>query len=101
VKTRSSQIQIRVTPQQKALLKRLAATSGQDVSAYVLSRALPSNCARVEELVGLLHDHDESRFALAELNELLTSLAPLEFEMQSGSRTCPASLPFYRTTWLR
>jgi uncharacterized protein (DUF1778 family) len=94
VKTRSSQVQIRVTPEQKALLKRLAATSGQDVSAYVLSRALPSNCVRFEEIVGLLHDPDEWRFALAELNELLSTLAPIEFKDALGVAEVSDLSPF-------
>ena len=38
---KSEQIQIRVTPHQKAALKRRAKHAGQDVSSYVLSRTLP------------------------------------------------------------
>lgn len=40
--TRTSQLQIRISPQEKLTLKRLAGLAGQSVSAYVLSRALPS-----------------------------------------------------------
>jgi uncharacterized protein (DUF1778 family) len=77
---RTAQLQIRVTPEQKAMLKRLAASSGQDLSAYVLSRALPSNQVRFGEIVRLLRKDDEQRFALAELNDFLTTLAPMELE---------------------
>ena len=38
---RTSQLQIRVSPDQKAALKRLAAQAGLSVSAYVLGQALP------------------------------------------------------------
>ncbi len=39
---RTSQLQIRVSPEQKATLKRLAARAGLSVSAYVLGQSLPS-----------------------------------------------------------
>ena len=75
---KTHQLQIRVTPEQKRALKQRAARSGQDVSTYVLTRALPAARDRLEKI---LHDLSEGdhRFWLAELNDLLTSLAPLEF----------------------
>lgn len=39
---RTSQLQIRVTPDEKKTLKRLARAAGSSVSAYVLAQALPS-----------------------------------------------------------
>jgi uncharacterized protein (DUF1778 family) len=80
MKARTAHVQIRVTPEQKAMLKRLAASSGQDVSAYVLSRALPSKQVEFEQIVRMLSKEEEQQFALAELNEFLTALAPMEFE---------------------
>ena len=72
---KSEHLQIRVTPRQKAALRRLAAAAGQDVSSYVLSRALPPAERRFAELIGLLGRGDEEpRYALAELNDLLTGL---------------------------
>lgn len=71
--TKSTQLQIRVTPGQKAELKRLARHAGQDVSTYVLTRALPEARARFEELVHTFQEADR-RFVLAELNDLLASL---------------------------
>ena len=44
---KTQQLQIRVTPAQKAELKRLARRSGQDLSSFVLSRALPSATLRL------------------------------------------------------
>jgi Antitoxin ParD len=38
---KTSQLQIRVTPQQKEALRRLAHLAGQSVSSYVLAQALP------------------------------------------------------------
>ncbi len=34
--TKTAQLQIRVTPRQKAILKRQASAAGQELSAYVL-----------------------------------------------------------------
>ncbi len=76
---RSEFVQIRVTPEEKATLKRLARSSGQDLSGYILARALPGNRLRFEEILGLLRDQGDHRFALAELNDLLAGLSPAEF----------------------
>lgn len=71
---KSQQLQIRVTPGQKAALKRLARSAGQDVSSYVLSRVLPDARIRFGEVVRALRDREDHRFALAELNDLLSGL---------------------------
>ncbi|MFO7892437.1 MAG: DUF1778 domain-containing protein [Longimicrobiales bacterium] len=76
--TKSSQLQIRVTPAQKAALKRLAARAGADLSSYVLSRALPPSRARLHEVLDALRGGADRRYALAELNDLLTELTALE-----------------------
>lgn len=76
--TKTSQLQIRVSPRQKATLKRLAAAAGQDMSSYVLARALSPARLRFEEILGALEDEGGRRFALAELNDLLSGLAPVE-----------------------
>lgn len=75
MRSKSEQIQIRVTPREKARLKRSAAAAGQDVSSYVLSRSLPSSQRRFEQLLGLMADGTERRYVLAELNDLLSRLA--------------------------
>ena len=77
--TRSAFVQIRVTPEEKATLKRLAQLSGQDLSSYVLSMSLPATRLRFEEILRILCDEADRRFALAELNDLLSGLAPMEF----------------------
>jgi uncharacterized protein (DUF1778 family) len=71
---RSSQLQIRITPEQKEVLKRLSHRAGQDMSAYVLSRALPDARMRFARLLEALRDDDRPGFALAELNDLLSGL---------------------------
>jgi uncharacterized protein (DUF1778 family) len=72
--TKSQQLQIRVTPEQKAALKRLAKGAGQDVSSYVLSRTLPEPRVRFGEIIRAFRDQEDYRFALAELNDLLSGL---------------------------
>lgn len=72
--TKSQQLQIRVTPAQKAALRRLARGAGQDVSGYVLSRTLPEARVRFGEIIRALRDGEDHRFALAELNDLLSDL---------------------------
>jgi hypothetical protein len=76
--TKTGQLQIRVTPRQKATLRRLAAAAGQDLSSYVLTRVLPPARLRFHGILRALADAGERRFALAELNDLLSALAPVE-----------------------
>jgi hypothetical protein len=85
MQTKTHHVQIRVTANEKAALKRFASRSGLDVSSYVLGRALPSQRLRFEEIVRALGDATEGRdvaamrFALAELNDFLTALLSGEF----------------------
>ncbi|HWG54667.1 MAG TPA: hypothetical protein VN677_15340 [Gemmatimonadaceae bacterium] len=76
---RSEQLQIRVTSHEKSALKRLARAAGQDVSAYVLARALPENAERFAGIIAALRDDANRRFALAELHDFLAPLATTEF----------------------
>jgi hypothetical protein len=73
------QVQIRVTASEKDALKRLASRWGLDLSSYMLGRALPSQHLRFEEILRTLAGTADRRFALAELNDFLTALAPGEF----------------------
>lgn len=75
---KSEQLQIRLTPGEKAALKRRARTAGQDVSTYVLSQALPPNQLRFEALVARLAEGVDSGFVLAELNDLLSPMGAAE-----------------------
>ena len=89
--TKTSQLQIRVSPTQKAALKRLADAAGVSVSAFVLERALPRThegvSVRIRQLAGgknlikalsdfmlhlstLSHEEFEGGVAAAELAEL-------------------------------
>jgi uncharacterized protein (DUF1778 family) len=76
---RSEQLQIRLTLAEKTALKRRARAAGQDVSAYVLARALPPEADRLGAIVATLRDEGQRTFALAALDDSLSSLAPIEF----------------------
>jgi len=76
---KTQHLQIRVTPRQKAALKRLAAAAGRDVSGYVLSRLVPPEHDRFAEILRALAGGADHRFALAELNDLLEACAPVAF----------------------
>lgn len=73
--TKSEYLQIRVRPDQKAALKRLARQSGSDLSTFVLSRLLPTERSRFEELLVAIRDVGLRTHAFAELNDLLTTLS--------------------------
>lgn len=79
--TKSQHLQIRLTPEQKAALKRQALRAGTDVSTFVLARALPPAASRFAELLRALGREDEPQFVLAEFNDLLTGLAPAELRV--------------------
>jgi hypothetical protein len=93
---RSEFVQIRVTPEEKAVLKNLAESSGQDLSSYILSRSLPANRLRFLGLLRLLRNDVDRRFVLAELNELLASLAPVEFPVAVGTADLTGLSPLLR-----
>jgi len=76
--TKTEQLQIRVSKDQKAALQAQAKAAGQDVSSFVLARALPEGNARFRALLEAMTAGDH-RFALAELNDLLTGCAPATF----------------------
>lgn len=92
---KTEQLQIRVTATEKAALKRLARRAGQDMSSYVLSRALPKPRLRFQELVkAVAHDH-ERRYALAELNDLLTGLTSGELADAIGEAPSLPRSPYW------
>ena len=76
--TKTSQLQIRVSPEQKRALKRLATAAGMSVSRYVLASALRSEQLEFNRLVQALRGHDHRPRALADLRIFLSQLSPEE-----------------------
>lgn len=73
--TKTSQLQIRVSPAEKAVLKRLAEAAGQSVSAYVLDQVLPSAALELRSALDRLSETGVDLGAtMAELAEALEEL---------------------------
>jgi len=68
---KTAQLQVRVSPREKAALRRRAAAAGLDVSSYVLARALPREADTVAALLRALATASKRAFALAALGDLL------------------------------
>jgi hypothetical protein len=69
--SKTSQLQIRVSPGQKRLIRQRAKESGMDVSAWVLRRLVPSKRDRFVELCRELAEADQPSYPLAALSDLL------------------------------
>ncbi len=76
---KTAQLQIRVTPAQKAALRREARAAGSDLSTFVLARALPARDERLRDAVRMLREHPAPGYVLAEIHDLLADAAPIEF----------------------
>ena len=73
-----SQLQIRVSTQQKGAIRDAARRAGMDMSAYVLGRVLPPAGRRFQDAVLACALPGNERFALAELNrKRMDALTPL------------------------
>jgi len=76
---KSTQLQIRVTPTEKARIERAARQAGLGMSAYVLGKLLPGRAAQWRGLLQDILRSDEKRLPLAALSQWLANLAPGEF----------------------
>ena len=75
---RTGQLQIRVTPAEKAAIQAGARRAGLDMSAYVLGRVLPVHPEQWQAQLHALARSGESRTALAALSAWLASLSATE-----------------------
>ena len=94
--SRSSQLQVRVTPEQKEALRRLARRAGQDMSSYVLSRALPDAKVQLAGLLDALRGDEQPGFVLAAVNDLLSGLASAELRATVEHAELTGLPPFLR-----
>ncbi len=72
--TKTEQLQIRVSAEQKRALQRLAREAGQGVSAWVLGQVLPPESDRFQALAAAVADREGRGYALAELADWLRTL---------------------------
>jgi Antitoxin ParD len=77
---KSSQLQIRVSPHQKAVVKALAADLGVSVSEYVLSRILPPTNDELDTRVRNLKAASHRHKYLSDLVLYLSALSSEEFD---------------------
>ncbi len=89
---KTAQLQIRVSPSEKARIERAARQAGLGMSAYVLGKLLPGRAAEWRGLLQDLLRSDEKRLPLAALSHWLASLAPGEFA-DAIDAPPPAGLP--------
>ena len=75
---RSTQLQIRVTPAEKAEIARAARRAGIGMSEYVLAMALPSQVAQWQEHLRQLVRSGGAKIALAGLSTWLAGLGARE-----------------------
>ncbi|MBI3982332.1 MAG: hypothetical protein HY337_05430 [Gemmatimonadetes bacterium] len=86
MRPKTDQLQIRVTPEQKRTLKRLAREAGADVSSWVLGQVLPVEADRFQALVARVADPASRRYALAELADWLRKLPAGAFRRAVSAR---------------
>ena len=71
---KTEQLQIRVSPEQKRTLRRLARQAGTDMSSWILDRVLPAEGSRFQSMTAELVDPEDRASALAELADFLRDL---------------------------
>jgi uncharacterized protein (DUF1778 family) len=99
--TKSHQLQVRVTPNEKSEIRRLAHEAGLDVSTYVLARVLPATQGRFDGLLRALAAPDGRSYVLAELNDFLSALSGPELAEAVGhvDRAVLEALPEYERNY--
>jgi hypothetical protein len=99
---KSHQLQIRVTPNEKSAIRRLAQAAGLDVSSYVLARALPATQVRFDGLLRALAAPHGRSYVLAELNDFLGALSGPELADGVGlvERAVLEALPEYERNYV-
>ncbi len=95
---RTAQLQIRVTPAEKAALLRAARRAGQGMSAYVLGKALPAQAAQWEARLRELARSDGDRIALAGLSAWLAGLGANE--LAAAIAIPPPALPGFHANYV-
>jgi hypothetical protein len=91
---KSSQLQIRVSAQEKTAIRRAARRAGMEMSTYVLSRVLSVPTAQFRDCVEACAGPASPRFALAELNSLLSALTAAELREAVAQAPTVALTPF-------
>jgi mobilization protein NikA len=91
---KTAQMQIRVSAHEKTAIQRAAARAGLDMSAYVLTRVLSVPAVQFRDCVQDCAGSASPRFALAELNSLLSNLTAGELRDAIAAAPPPGLSPF-------
>jgi hypothetical protein len=91
---RSEQLQIRVSPAEKAAIRRSAEHAGMDMSAYVLGRALPTPAMQLQACAESCTGPASATFGLAELDSLLSRWTAAELRDAITAPPTTALTPF-------
>ncbi len=83
--SKTSQLQIRVSPEQKRAIRRRARDAGLDVSAWVLRQLVPSKRERFVELARELSRTDQPSYPLASFSDLLAGLSAADIGIVLGT----------------
>lgn len=89
--TKSEQLQIRVSRQEKALIKQSARRANLPMSDWVLNKLLPVRYQHFQSLVKKLRTDEGTSYTLSSLNDLLTLLS--SEELLSAISEKPIALP--------
>ena len=95
-KSKSDQLQIRVSAAEKAAIQRAARAAGLPMSEYVLKRLLPDFGVRFNALTDQLACARQPAFALAALNDLLATCSAEELADTAGAPPSGALSPFHQ-----
>ena len=83
---KSEQLQIRVSPEQKARIKKQASLAGEDVSKWVLLKLLPPDSDKFQQLINKLGTTSQAPSQMrAEIHDFLHSLSGKALEVAVGA----------------
>ncbi len=97
---KTSQLQIRVSLKQKEQIRKLAQRAGMEMSAWVMSRVLPSGLEVFQDIIRKLSDTvDDNSYIFAELNDFLMSLTKISL-LEAISMEPEAKLSAFSANYL-
>jgi uncharacterized protein (DUF1778 family) len=84
--TKTAQLQIRVSAEEKRLIAHLALRAGKDMSSFALERILGVNESRIQDAMRLVGNEGTRSYGYAELNDFLVSLSATELRRAVANR---------------
>ncbi len=90
-----SQLQIRVSPNEKKAIVHFAKKSNMSTSRWILSKLLPDAQETFQKLLRKISDNSKTKYVLAELHDLLKNSSSDEFEIMVSNPPPLTLSPFY------